>query len=501
MNLKEFHELVHTVEDVIAKILNQQLPVSSDAIRIFLSTHSVLNSWVESLRAGQDFLPLEEIRQIERQVAALLGQPQPAEETRAVHEEPLSEANADEVRLDIADSSKSHEKMPKAAAQKESIRVAAAKLDNLIQLVGELSMQQAILWHGKQNESLNSKSCDVAIHLIQKIAKDLQNLALSLRLQPLQSLFQRLERTGRDLARSQGKKIEFEAVGDFVELDKSVAERIADALTHIIRNAIDHGVESPEDRSAKGKSEQARIRLEASQEPNGILIKISDDGRGLNADRILRKALERGIVKADAQLQESDIHRLIFHAGLSTAEKVTDISGRGVGMDVVKTAVESIGGTIDLASRQNRGTSFLIALPATLSIIDALIVSVDGNQYCVPLQDVAEIIDLREMEVQTMPMQGRLISLRRRMIPVESLGRHLPAAPALDNSRMPGSLKAPQDQADGMRPALMIRSNSGLVAFEVDKLAGQQAVLKSCPRVVRRAKKSIAWPWFWNPYA
>lgn len=488
VNLTEFHELVHTVEDVIAKILNRQLEVSGDAIRTFLGTHSLLSSWVEHLRAGRSFDPGEQIADIKAQVAVLLGQHDaPAvlaseEDAPAVSEEtpPASVPAADEGNS--IESVKSPEKTAsKGAVQKESIRVAAAKLDNLIQLVGELSMQQAILWHGKQNDSLGSKSCDVAIHLIQKIAKDLQNLALSLRLQPLQNLFQRLERAGRDLARSQGKRIEFETAGDFVELDKSVAERIADALTHIIRNAIDHGVEQPEERLAKGKTEQARVRLEASQEPNGILIKIRDDGRGLNAERILRKALERGIVKADAQLAESDIHRLIFHAGLSTAEKVTDVSGRGVGMDVVKTAVESIGGTIDLASQENRGTSFLIALPATLSIIDALIVSVDGNQYCIPLQDVAEIIDLRELEVQTMPAQGRLISLRRRMIPVESLQKHLPLGQSIDSGRFPGSLKG-EDKTEGMRPALMIRSNSGLLAFEVDRLAGQQSVtVRSLP--------------------
>lgn len=507
VGLTEFNELVHKVEDLISKVLAGQIAATPDILKIFLATHSILFTWIEQLKQGQDHHPREAIQGILDGLAAYTEaappkvQVQSEDESVPVDEPTAIDLSSAEVLLKslqaplpddptpeplqttaLASPPPAAVTAPQAAGSvpksQESLRVAAGKLDALIQLVGELSTQQAIVWHGRLNSSLQSKSCDNAIQLIQKIAKDLQGLALSLRLQPLQSLFQRLERTGRDLARTQQKKIEVVIRGDHVEVDRTVIERIADALNHVIRNAIDHGIEGPEDRLQQQKKETATLCIEAVQETSGVMIKVSDDGRGLNTEKILKKAIERGIVRADAQLAPQDIHRLIFHAGLSTAEKVTDISGRGVGMDVVKNSVETIGGSIHVSSQPNQGTTFAISLPATLSIIDALVIAVDGNRYAIPVQDVAEIINARQSRIEHVTGFGRLLSLRDQLIPVENLRSHLPQGGTLGISL--------ETAATSMSPALIIRGNAEALAFEVDTILGQQ------PVTVRRLPPMIA---------
>ncbi|WP_141734877.1 chemotaxis protein CheW [Oligoflexus tunisiensis] len=507
VGLAEFNELVHKVEDLISRVLNYQIESSATILKVFLSTHSILTVWIDHLKKGQAWHPVEAIQGIVQSVQDIMGEaasvgaaseiveaapdaismpedpvPSGAELLLQSLQGPVSEPSpasgtaSDAVSTPAAIATPSASPTPAATPKsQESLRVAAVKLDQLIQLVGELSTQQAIVWHGRLNGLLQSKSCDNAVQLIQKIAKDLQGLALSLRLQPLQSLFQRLERTGRDLARSQEKKIEVLIRGDHVEVDRTVIERIADAMTHVIRNAIDHGIETPAERLQNNKKEAATLRIEAVQETSGVMITVSDDGRGLNTERILKKALERGIVRPDADLASQDIHRLIFHAGLSTAEKVTDISGRGVGMDVVKNSVETIGGSIHVSSQPNLGTTFAISLPATLSIIDALIIAIAGSRYAIPVQDVAEIINARQSRIEAISGFGRLLTLRDQLIPVECLREHLPGVP-----------QPPLAEATSMRPALIIRGGTEALAFEVDTILGQQ------PVTVRRLPTLIA---------
>jgi two-component system chemotaxis sensor kinase CheA len=515
VGLTEFNELVHKVEDLISKVLNGQIPPSPQTIKIFLQTHSTLVTWIEKLKAGENHHPVTDIQTIFREVSHLLQEPNTTvphitiPETQAIDVSPAalllrslqqpeiaaestaprSDSQATEeqpakvVAVDAIPAPATHEARAHNSKSQESIRVAAAKLDQLIQLVGELSTQQAIVWHGRQNSSLNSKSCDNAIQLIQKIAKDLQSLALSLRLQPLQSLFQRLERTGRDLARSQEKKIDVVMRGDYVEVDRTVIERIADAMNHVIRNAIDHGVESPAERQQQGKKASATLCIEAVQETSGVMITVTDDGRGLNTEKIQKKAIERGIIKSDANLASQDIHRLIFHAGLSTAEKITDISGRGVGMDVVKNSVETIGGSIHVSSQEMQGTTFAITLPATLSIIDALIISMHGSRYAIPVQDVSEIIDTHQSRIEAVPGYGRLLSLREKLIPVDLLAEHLPKRQKFEAT---ACLAKSEALTAMIRPALIIRGGAELLAFEVDSILGQQ------PVTVRRLPQLIA---------
>jgi len=352
----------------------------------------------------------------------------------------------------------------------ETIRVSANKIDELLQLIGELSIHQAIVDQGRRTSTLDSRISINAIQLGNKIVKDLYGKTLSLRMQPVQSLFQRLERTARDVARTQGKKIQVVLEGTEVELDKTVIERITDPLIHILRNAVDHGIETIEDRKKTTKPEIATVKLSATQEPSGVCLKVSEDGRGLNRDRILKKALEKNLISSADTLSQQQINNLIFMPNFSTAEKVTDISGRGVGMDVVSKAVQALQGTIDLATEPGKGTTFSIMLPTSLSIIEALVIKINTLRYAIAMHELTEIIDLQEFTIETSGASGRMFSLRGDIVPIQPLAEFL---------RIPTLKKSARNTETSQRgrPALIVREGADLIAFEVDDILGQQQVV------------------------
>lgn len=464
VGLAEFSAFIHKVEDLLSSVLAGKVTNSPPLIRLLLDIHTFMVTWLGAAREDATAKPGEAKLRLENEVLALAsgGAGEVAEQ---------SSQHSIEAHAPETESPKS--KPANLARQVESVRVPANKLDMLIQLVGDISTQQSIVWHGWLNNSLHTKSCDNAIRLIQKNCKELQGVALSLRMQPLEPLFQRLERAARDLARSQGKKIDVRASGDHVELDKVVIERITEALMHVIRNAVDHGIENGEERLGHGKNEAATVRLEGSQEPGGICIKISDDGRGLNIEKILKKAIEKGLARADQKYTDSEIQRFIFLPGFSTADKISDVSGRGVGMDVVKNAVQSIGGSINIASTPGQGTTFSVSLPTTLSIVDSLIIKVSGKYYAIPLQDVAEIIDLSGFSLNTAGSHGKMLQLRHSVVPVESLKEHLPLTHFSEGH---SAVQAGDKRTDSIQPALIVRAGGETVAFQIDHIIGQQSV-------------------------
>lgn len=475
VNLMELRDFVHRVEDLIAKVIAKKVAKSPRLVHFLLETQSVLLLWIDGVRREATFVPTLEKERAVLEITALLD-----DETDE-SQQATPAANEGERQP------QGEQKSAAPLRSTGSLRVAAGKLDTLVQLVGELSTQQAIIWHARQNHSLSSKSCDNAIQLIQKNAKDLQALALSMRMQPLQSLFQRLERAARDLARAQNKKLDVVTFGDDVELDRAVVERITEAMMHVIRNAVDHGIEESDARVEQGKGGTATLRIEGRQDPGGVLISVGDDGRGLNLERILAKAIEKQLASPDEKYSPAEIQRFIFLQGFSTAHKVTDVSGRGVGMDVVKRAVEAIGGGITVTSTKGKGTTFSILLPTTLSIVDALIIRIGPDRYAAPLSDVSEIIDLAGFHLQTASSRGRLLSLREAIVPVEHLSDHLPTGSQSIADKPPSGRtllsKAhspkPDDlqiARDSIKPALLVRSGLDAVAFEVDRIEGQQPV-------------------------
>ena len=310
-------------------------------------------------------------------------------ETPAAVEEENAEACAPDVQEDVQPAAEpaatvkpSTVKMETSAGKSsagvpdEKIKVSTDRLDKLVNMAGELVIAQLMVSEeacGNLGEhyELNRKVAHQG-----KIVRELQELSMSMRMVQIAGVFQKMNRLVRDVSRKAGKTIDFVTSGEETELDRSIVDKIADPLVHMLRNSVDHGVEVPEDRKQAGKNPTGRIELRAFHEAGNIVIEIEDDGKGLDKDRILNKAIENGVVDAENQLSDEQIYKLIFHAGLSTAQKITDVSGRGVGMDVVKKNIESLRGKIDIASTPGKGTVFTIRLPLTLAMIDGQVVTV-----------------------------------------------------------------------------------------------------------------------------
>jgi two-component system chemotaxis sensor kinase CheA len=288
-----------------------------------------------------------------------------------------------------------------------------------------------------------------------------------------------LERAARDVARAQQKPIKVVRIGEHVELDKAVLDRVGDPLMHVMRNAVDHGIESTAARVARGKSPTATISLEARQEPNGVTIVVSDDGQGLNVARIREKAIEKGLIPAGVDLPREEIYRLILRPNFSTAATVTNTSGRGVGMDVLKQAIDEMGGTLDIDSVEGRGTSFLVSLPAGLSLIEALVVKVNGGQYVIPASDVAEVLDIRERQLIPRTYCHGVFEHRNQAVPLHGLAGLLPLGQGVFELGTPGIAEdGPAGEQESLpRPAIVTRRGRQLFAFEVEGLGNMQTVV------------------------
>lgn len=356
--------------------------------------------------------------------------------------------------------------------EETSIRVHTHKLDGLLDLVGELVVNQSMMISHRVNGTTASDHAVQTLSYIEKIVLELQSVAMTLRMVPIKPLFQKMNRIVRDVASQLGKEVEFETDGDHVELDKIVLERVTDPLTHLVRNAIDHGLEDPSDRSRTGKSACGRVRLSAVQKDDTILILIQDDGKGLDADVLRRKAVQKGLIReGDASaLTEEEAWNLIFLPGFSTKESISDISGRGVGMDVVMKAVNELKGSIRIQSSKGAGTTFEIALPLSLSIIPGLIVQVDQENYVIPVSQLVEIIELQKFDIHSTTQKGNMINLRGEVIPVHPLGGLLSGA-------RPKKQAGAAQEKKTYRPAIISRRRGRKIACEVDAVLGQQQIV------------------------
>ena len=308
---------------------------------------------------------------------------------------------------------------PKAG---QTIRVDLEKLDRLVNTVGELVITQAML---AQQLSMQGLSQIAEVADLDHLTRELQDCAMSIRAQPIRSVFSRVPRIVRELETETGKRVRLDIEGEGTELDKTVVERIGEPLTHLIRNAIDHGLESPEDRLASGKNAEGVVRLSAEHRGGRILICVSDDGRGINRERVFAKAIERGLIAPDAQLTDEEIDNLIFAPGFSTAQVVSNISGRGVGMDVVRQNVQALGGRISISSRPGHGSTFTLALPLTLAIADGMIVGVGDQTLVVPLTHIVESLRPGPEEVRRLGGGKFMLNVRGQFLPVQHVGSRL----------------------------------------------------------------------------
>ena len=350
-----------------------------------------------------------------------------------------------------------------AALESATLRVSVEKVDQLINLVGELVITQAML-------AQNSKTLDTGLSQqmasgladLERNTRDLQEAVMSIRMIPMSMVFNRFPRMLRDLAAKLGKKVELVTLGESTELDKGMVEKITDPLTHLVRNSCDHGIELPAERIAKGKPEHGTLTLVASHQGGSIVIEVRDDGKGLNRNKLIQKAREKGIDAPDS-LTDNEVWNLIFAPGFSTAEVVTDVSGRGVGMDVVKKNITALGGSVDIDSAEGYGMSVKVRLPLTLAIMDGMSVGVGDECYILPLGSVVESFQVKPDMIKTIGGSGRVVEVRKEYMPVIDLEKVF-EVPRFDFENVSNIMVVVE--AEGQRVALL-----------VDELLGQQQVV------------------------
>ncbi|MBL4837209.1 MAG: chemotaxis protein CheA, partial [Kordiimonadaceae bacterium] len=352
-----------------------------------------------------------------------------------------------------------------SAPKTTSIRVDVERVDKLVNMVGELVITQSMLAQEVESSEValtsrvGSGMAELSMHI-----RELQENVMSIRMQPVKSVFSRMPRIVRDVSKKLGKKVKLVTIGENTEVDKTVIEELADPLTHMIRNSLDHGLEPPEERLKAGKPEEGEIRLSAEHRGGRIIIQIVDDGRGINREKVYSLAKEKGVIAQDAVLTDDEIDNLIFAPGFSTADEVTDLSGRGVGMDVVRRNIQSLGGRVSVHSNPGKGTTFRLTLPLTLAVLDGMIVGVAGGKYVVPINNIIETVRPTEAEVSSLVDGSQLVHIRGEYI------RIVPVA------RIFGLEGGEQDPAKGL--VILVEADGGkVVGLLVDELAGQQQVV------------------------
>jgi two-component system chemotaxis sensor kinase CheA len=350
-------------------------------------------------------------------------------------------------------------------AQQTTIRVDLDRVDRLIDLVGELVINQSMLAQ-RVTEAGIARLSEVAVGLddLEHLTREIQDSVMAIRAQPVRPIFQRMSRVVREVADMTGKSVRLVTEGENCEVDKTVIERLADPLTHMIRNAIDHGLEKPEDRLAAGKSEQGVVRMTAAHRSGRVIIEVSDDGAGIDRARVREIAVRKGLIDPSAQLSEGEIDDLIFAPGFSTASTISDVSGRGVGMDVVKRSIQALGGRISISSQPGNGTTFTLSLPLTLAVLDGMVVTVAGQTLVVPLTAIVETLQPKQQDVHGLGETSRVIAIRGSFIPLIDIGLQLGYR---------------EEEADPFNSvAIMVEAeNRTQSALLVDGIIGQQQVV------------------------
>ena len=365
----------------------------------------------------------------------------------------------------------SKEQVEKVAQKQQSIkakvksenttRVNTERLDELINLVGELLISEAMVKQGI--EQYRDTSLQQSATSMNRIVRDLQSLSMSLRMVPLKTTFRKMARAVHDTARKVNKKIKLNLVGEDTEIDRILAEKIADPLLHMVRNAADHGIEPGEDRSAAGKEEQGTITLSASQTSEHVVIELSDDGKGLDAEMLRKKAIEKGLIDSNAKLSKQECFALIFKAGFSTAKQLTGISGRGVGMDVVRRNIHDMNGIIEIDSEVGKGSTFTLRLPLTTAILDAMLIRCGSQRFLLPITSIVEANRPNEKDIEHVMNKGRIYKSRGQLLPLITLGEEFHSF---------GFIKEPTEAI-----VIVVECYNGAYALQVDEILGQQQVV------------------------
>ena len=510
LDLTPIAELAHKAENLLDEVRKEHLAFQGDVVEATFSALDMLKKMVghlgEAVSAGDQYAPDPGLRQVLDFVNHVRGQPQtaaaapqdgadsqgaaalqspsdtpaPAAAASAAPEPPAAAptpaSSAQSEPQSAAPSPQStapnSQAEPRKNAQqgmqiKQNMKIDADRIDLLLDTIGELVIIESIVTQDEKLSEIASPQLERNLAQLTKITRSLQDMGMSMRMVPIETTFRRMARLVRDLGKKSGKKVELEMVGKETELDKAMVEKLGDPLVHMIRNAVDHGIEpTPEDRVAAGKSAEGHIWLKAYHEGGSIHIAIEDDGRGLDREVIVAKAVERGIIDSGAGMSDEEVFGLIFAAGFSTAAQVTDVSGRGVGMDVVKSNIQSLRGNIRIRSTPGEGTTFTLVLPLTMAIIDGMQIKVGSERYILPLLSIIQSFQPTSDMVATVVGRGETLPFRGRLLPLFRL------------SDLFGVRDAESDPTKAI--AVVVEDGGRQVAVLVDELLGQnQTVIKS----------------------
>lgn len=461
LNLVPVHSLAHELESLLDLARQGRLEINGDVINLILAGADTLKRFVSEIQCQLSGLqPAEPIQVpihglIERVRAAVSGQAAPTatpadQGTSETPEASASAAPSDATRRSARNSS-------------GFVKVNTQKLDGMVDLVGELVIAQSLVTQDPDVRALPSPQLMRHMAQLGRITAELQRTSTSLRMVPIKATFEKMTRLVRDLSIKAGKQVDLQFSGEETELDRNLIEELDDPLVHMIRNAVDHGIEKPSVRVANGKPPRGVIHLRAFHQGGNILIEIKDDGAGLNQERILAKARQQGLIAEGETLTESEVFRFIFAPGFSTAEKVTEISGRGVGMDVVRRNIASLRGKIEIASVLNQGATFTIYLPLTLAIIDGLLVGVGDQRFILPTLSVRESFRPTPEMISTVHQRGEMVNVRGRLFPLLRLHQYFDIEP--------------QTHDPTQAVVIVLESNHENRGLMVDQLLGKQEVV------------------------
>jgi two-component system chemotaxis sensor kinase CheA len=423
LELWDVQKLAHETETVLDRARSSDWVLTPDAFDVILESADYLRRWLTHLESTMQGQPSEQPPPNQPLIGRIRALTADSGETAspavglahlaaAVEVPPAAEAP-----LPAAAEPARHRNETMA------VKVDTAKLDYLVDMAGEMVIAESLVRHDPELSTVKSQVLQRKLAHMTRITAELQKTAMAMRLVPIGPLFRRMSRLVRDLSRQFGKQVQMETEGEEIELDRTIVEELADPLMHMVRNAMDHGIEVPADRVAGGKNPVARLLLKAQHLSGQVVIEISDDGRGLDAAKIKAKAVQKGLVPAEKELSESEIFNLIFEPGFTTAAQVTNVSGRGVGMDVVRRHIEKLRGRIEIRSTVGRGSAFLLKLPLTLAIIDGLVVGVGSERYIMPLFAVREMFRPTAETIWTVQQQAEMALVRGTLLPVFRLYR------------------------------------------------------------------------------
>jgi two-component system chemotaxis sensor kinase CheA len=507
LGLVPMHTLAHEVESLLELARRQQLRLNSAIITEILHSRDAISALTQqvarALEKGQmpdQIVPVGRLIRSVKKLALAAVAPAPAtvapaqlatesapraqpaktavEETVPTAEPISPPATNSPIELPAPSSSGSRppqkpgvttapfggSRAPAAAAAAGTVRVNTEKLDSLMDVVGELVIVQSqLIETSRQTGGVDGSPLQRNVAQLSRITKELQHTAMSLRMIPIKPTFQKMERLARDLARDFGKKVSFVTSGEDTELDRTVVEEIGDPLVHMVRNALDHGLEAPAARLAAGKPEIGTLHLRAYHQGSNIVVELQDDGRGIDPEKVLAKARRQGLIADGLQLSREDIINLVFLPGFSTAEKVTAVSGRGVGMDVVKRNIEKLRGKIEISSEVGRGSAFKVKLPLTMAIIDGLVVRVGDDRFILPSTSVQMALRPSRENISTVHGKGEVLDLRGRLVPIHRLHRRF---------GIPAHATEPWDGI-----IVIVEASGKVFALLVDEMVNKQEVV------------------------